>query len=109
MSHSASKTIRIDRSTLRAVGSSELLGRIWNCWTASARGNRWGGFDHTTHAMELTKSGHAPDRTLCGIRWTGETGMVTLKDDPAWQPGCNNCLKQLIKRGILRPNDPDQR
>jgi hypothetical protein len=102
MSHSATTNTRIDRTRLRAVGSVELLGRIWNCWTRNMirDGGNWG---YITHAMELSKSGHAPERTLCGIKWTGETGMVTLKDEPLWQPGCVKCLRVLVKRGILRP------
>lgn len=95
---------QIDRMKLHAVGSPKLLGRIWNCWTQNVirDGGDW---SYITHAMELTESGHAPERTLCGIKWTGETGMVTLKDDPGWQPACKKCLRVLVKRGILVSRD----
>lgn len=98
----ATTSVQPYRERLRAVGSNELLGRIWNCWTQNLISRDYG---YITHAMELTESGHAPSHTLCGIRWTGETGMVNLRDDPQWQPGCKKCLKALVRRGILRPNE----
>jgi len=82
----------------RVVGSVDLLGRIWNCWTETLITRDYG---YITHAMELSENGHTPVRTLCGFRWTGETGMVNLRDDPDWRPGCRRCLKILLKRGIL--------
>lgn len=79
------------------VGISELLGRIWNCWTTNLISIHYG---YITHAMEETPEGRAPERTLCGVRWN-ETGLVNMRDDKWWEPGCRKCRRILMRRGLL--------